>query len=195
MRIYALEYLPPKDSHSTILARPIKPYIDWVLQAPRYDGARELKTEHFENVKGQIGYCGLWCGGCAAGNGAIVEHAREFNELVRIFELEKWVPKDFDFKEFTKGLESIQAMSVCPGCQKGGGLPDCQIKDCASERKKANCGQCGQLMQCRNFKFLEKDNSTIRDGLLQLKNGDREALMQKWTQELKSKWPHYILFH
>ena len=153
-----------------------------------------MKTEHFEDVKGQIGYCGLWCGSCAAGNGAIVEYAREFMELVRTFELEKWVPKDFDFQEFTKGLESIKAMSACPGCQKGGGSPECKIKVCASNKKIVDCGYCDQIRKCTNFDFVEKDNPTMKDELMKISGVDREGLINNWTNELKTKWPHCALF-
>jgi len=66
-----------------------------------------LGFEPFENVKEQTGFCGIWCGSCAAGNGAIVELARRFEKVVRDYELEMWVPKEFDFKEFMKGLTSI----------------------------------------------------------------------------------------
>jgi len=48
-----------------------------------------LEVDSFKNVKNQIGFCGIWCGSCAAGNGAIVELARRFDEIVKKYELEK----------------------------------------------------------------------------------------------------------
>ena len=153
-----------------------------------------MKAVPFENVKEQIGYCGIWCGSCAAGNGAIVKLAKGFDELVRKYELENWVPKNFDFKEFAKGLSSIQAMSVCPGCRKGGGLPNCRIKVCASSKKMVDCSRCGQLMECRNFIFMEKDHPKIKEELMKVNKGNREGLIAKWTNELRTKWPHCILF-
>jgi len=148
-----------------------------------------LKALYFEDVKGQIGYCGIWCGSCAAGNGAIIELARGFDELVRKYELEKWVPKDFDFREFTKGLSSIQTMSVCPGCHKGGGSPECRIKVCASSKKIVDCSQCDQISKCTNF-----DNPTMKEELMKNSGVNREELIYKWTNELKTKWPHCALF-
>ena len=153
-----------------------------------------MKVIPFENVKKQIGYCGIWCGSCAAGNGAIIEMARGFDELVRKYELENWVPKDFDFKEFTKGLSSIKTMSVCPGCLKGGGSPECRIKVCTSNKKIIDCSKCSQIKECKNFEFLEKDHPKIKEGLIEISNANREELIIKWTNELKKKWPHCALF-
>jgi len=152
-----------------------------------------LKVEAFENVRDQIGFCGIWCGSCAAGNGAIVELARRFSEIVKNYELEKWVPKDFDFNEFMKGLTSVQAMPSCPGCQKGGGLPTCSVKICASEKSIADCSQCAQLTECKKFEWLEKNYPTIKKDLKKIKNKNRKELIKKWTSEIKGKWPHCIL--
>lgn len=115
-----------------------------------YQETCTLEAEPFENVKNQIGFCGIWCGSCAAGNGAIVELARRFDKIVKDYQLEKWVPKDFDFKEFMKGLASIQAMPLCPGCQKGGGPPTCRVKVCALKKGVTDCSQCTQLIECKN---------------------------------------------
>jgi hypothetical protein len=39
--------------------------------------------EALENVKGQIGACGIWCGSCAVGNGALQELSRRYGELLK----------------------------------------------------------------------------------------------------------------
>ena len=156
--------------------------------------APELGAKPFENVRWQIGFCGIWCGSCAAGNGATLELARRLDKLVREYELEKWVPRDFDFKEFQKGLASIQAMSTCPGCANGGGLPDCKIKACALGKGISDCGRCAHLLGCGNFEFLEKGNPSIKEELLKAMGKSREELIGKWTADLKTKWPHCVLF-
>jgi len=63
-----------------------------------------LGDESFEGVRGQIGYCGIWCGSCVVGNGALRELTRRYEELVRAYGLEGWAPGNFDFGEFKKGL-------------------------------------------------------------------------------------------
>jgi hypothetical protein len=147
----------------------------------------------FKNVQDQIGYCGIWCGSCVGGNGSVQELARKFEEIVINYKLEKYVPKEFDFKEFTRGLSSIQTMSLCPGCQKGGGPPKCKVKLCAREREITLCNQCNQLAECKNFEELEKSNPKIKEELLEIKGQNRQLLIQKWMSELKTKWPHCIL--
>jgi hypothetical protein len=153
----------------------------------------KLKTETFGNVKGQIGFCGIWCGSCPAGNGAIQELAKRFEEIVKNCELEKWVPKEFNFKEFMKGLDCTQATPSCPGCKKGGGPPTCEVRICALEKGIADCSQCNQLTECRNFEQLEKSYPKIKEGLVEIKNKGQIELLEKWMDELKNKWPHCIL--
>jgi len=152
-----------------------------------------LEVNPFQNVRNQIGFCGIWCGSCAAGNGAIIELTRKYEEVVKNHNLEKWAPKTFDFKQFMKGLTSIQVMPSCPGCQKGGGPPACRIRICALEKSVADCGQCDRLVECRNFEQLEKSHPKIKEELMKIENVDRKELIEKWISELKTKWPHCIL--
>ncbi len=153
-----------------------------------------MNADAFQNVRNQIGFCGIWCGSCAAGNGAILELARKFEEAVEKYQLEKWAPENFDFNEFRKGLGSIQTMSRCPGCLKGGGTPNYKIQRCASSKQMANCSRCDQLMECENFESLEKSHPAIKEELKKIAKKDQNELVEKWTGELKSKWPHLVLF-
>jgi len=148
----------------------------------------------FENVKNQIGFCGIWCGSCAGGNGVSIELTKRYEEFVKKGNLEKWAPKTFDFKEFMKGLASIQNVHPCPGCLKGGGNPTCKVRICASKKSIVSCGQCDQLMICKNFEDLEKHYPKIKDDLTKTKGTSRQELIEKWINELKSKWPHCVLF-
>jgi len=152
-----------------------------------------LEAKPFENVKNQIGFCGIWCGSCGAGNGAIHELSRKFEEIVKSYELEKWVPKGFDFREFMKGLTCTQAMPLCPGCQKGGGPSACKVRICALEKGMTDCSTCDQLIECKNFEQLEKNHPKMKEDLMEIKGKPRPELMEKWMAELKNKWPHCIL--
>jgi hypothetical protein len=78
--------------------------------------------------------------------------------------LEKWAPRDFDFKEFMKGLVSIQALPICLGCLKGGGNDACKIRPCASKRKISDCSECNELTKCKNSEALQK----VRTGALRV---------------------------
>lgn len=152
-------------------------------------------VEPFEKVKDQIGFCGIWCGGCKNGNGVIMELTKKYEKIIEKGNLEKWAPKDFDFKEFMKGLSSMQKMLLCPGCLKGGGIPNCEIRVCALEKNVTNCNQCHQLMTCKHLEELEKNyDLKIRKNLIEIKNIDKDVLIEKWLNELGSRWPHCIMF-
>jgi hypothetical protein len=152
-----------------------------------------MESRPFENVKNQIGFCGIWCGSCGAGNGAIQELARRFEETAKKCQLEKWVPKEFDFKEFMKGLACTQAVSTCPGCQEGGGPSNCKIRICALAKGMTDCRRCDQLIECKNFEQLERTHPKIKVGLMEIRGKDRPELIEKWMDELKTRWPHCIL--
>lgn len=152
-------------------------------------------NEGFENVKNQVGFCGIWCGSCLGGNGAVQELTRKYEQTIKRSQtaLEKWAPKEFDFNEFMKGLACIQAMSLCPGCKKGGGNPTCEIRNCATKKNIANCSQCNGLADCRNFESLEQGNPKMKEELRKIENVDQREAIEKWMNELKTKWPHCVL--
>jgi len=160
---------------------------------PPSSETRKLEATAFQNVKEQIGFCGIWCGSCAAGNGAIIELTKRYEKVVKNYNLEKWAPKGFDFREFAKGLSLIQATPLCSGCRKGGGPPNCKIRICALGKGVTDCSVCDQLIECRNFEQLEKSHPKLKEDLLKIKNAERRELIEKWIGELKTKWPHCIL--
>ena len=155
-----------------------------------------MDLKAFENVRDQIGYCGIWCGSCAVGNGTLQELPRRFEEIIKGYGLEAWVSKDFDFKEFSKGLVSIQATPICPGCRKGGGATGCEMKACASERGLNDCLECGLPETCENRDKLLRMRTGALDAGLIVKNEivDPRELIEGWTEDLKNKWPANILF-
>ena len=153
-----------------------------------------MGNESFDNVKDQVGFCGIWCDSCSGGNGSIIELTKLYEEQVKNNHLELCAPKDFDLKEFMMGLSSIQKMSQCPGCHKGGGNPNCKIRLCAKERGVEDCSKCSQLQSCENFLELESELPDVRANLLKLRNTRHEEQIESWKNDLKSKWPHCILF-
>ena len=155
-----------------------------------------MGTEAFENVKNQIGFCGIWCGSCVVGNGTLRELTKKYETIIKNYDLEEWAPKDFEFKEFAKGLTSIQTVPLCPGCLKGGGRDNCEMKACASNRGINDCSECDQPEACKNLEILQKMCTGAQNAGLSVKteNADSQELIEKWTAELKSKWPCCILF-
>jgi hypothetical protein len=152
-------------------------------------------SEGFENVKGQIGFCGIWCGSCLGGNGAVQELTRKYEQTIKRsqYALEKWCPKEFNFNEFVKGLACVEAMSLCPGCKKGGGNPTCEIRTCASKRNMINCSQCDELADCKRIDSMKQNYPRMKDDLRRIRDVDQKELIPKWTSELKDKWPHCTL--
>jgi len=155
-----------------------------------------MNARPFENVKNQIGFCGIWCGSCVAGNGLLRELTKRYDEIIQKYGLESWAPKDFDFKEFMKGLASIRTMPLCLGCLKGGGRDNCEMKACALSKKIADCSQCDQLDACENRETLEHVRTgALNAGLVvKTENIDCQKLVEMWTAQLKDKWPFLILF-
>jgi len=155
-----------------------------------------LKAEAFENVKSQIGFCGIWCGSCVVGNGTLGELTKGYGEVVRRYGLAEWAPKDFRFEEFTKGLASIQAIPPCSGCRKGGGRDDCEMRICALGKGITDCSECDQPETCKNRETLNhmRAGAQLAGLFVKTEKADQEELLTNWTAELKSKWPCYILF-
>ena len=121
---------------------------------------------------------------------------QDYEEVINNYGLEQWVSKDFDYKEFTKGLESIQAMPLCDGCLKGGGRTDCEIRTCATNKNINDCSECKEPEACENTEILEVMRTGARNAGLLVKTMDVDGkeLLEKWIPELKIIWPSSILF-
>ena len=148
----------------------------------------------FENVRNQIGFCGIWCGSCVVGNGTLRELTRRYEKMIDAYGVGEWCPKDFDYEEFVKGLASLQRMPVCEGCLKGGGRENCEIRACCSQRESRDCTECDEH-ECGHEDLVERMRSgALNAGLFVRENGDREKLLEKWMAALKTKWPSRMLF-
>ena len=155
-----------------------------------------MKSEAFENVKNQIGFCGIWCGSCVVGNGTLRELTKRYEEIVKGYGLVEWAPKDFSFEEFAKGIVSIQAIPPCSGCHKGGGRGDCEMRRCALGKGIVDCSECDQPEVCENFETLShmRTGAQLAGLFVKTEKTNRKELLTDWTAELKGKWPCCILF-
>jgi len=156
----------------------------------------EVSAGPFGNVKNQIGYCGLWCGSCIVGNGTLRELTEKYEKLIKGYGVDEWGAKDFDSREFMKGLASlIQNPPICPGCLKDGGNDECKIGPCASKKGISDCNECKESKTCKNLEALEKVRTGALDVGMPIKTGkDRQPqLKEKWTVEIRNEFPYCVI--
>jgi hypothetical protein len=55
-----------------------------------------METKAFENVKNQIGRCGIWCGSCAVGNGTLRDLAKRSEHLIGGYGMHACIDTDYD---------------------------------------------------------------------------------------------------
>lgn len=155
-----------------------------------------MATKAYDNVKRQMGYCGIWCGGCVVGNGTLGELTKRYEELIRAYGVGDWGPEDLDYDRLVQGLESIQRIPPCSGCLMGGGRENCELRTCASKKELDSCSECRDIAVCEHGEILQHMRSgALRAGLLvNTEDVDRQQLIEKWPADLKAKWPCCILF-
>ena len=145
------------------------------------------KPEAFDNVKGQLAYCGLWCGSCLVGNGTVNELSRKCAKAITDYGLPEWGPKGVDYDAMLRGLSTISTMKPCPGCLKGGGRTNCEIRACAISKGLAECVDCETQKACKNKKIIH----IMRSGALRVgmkvkdeKRG-RSKVLKDWIAEIE----------
>ena len=123
------------------------------------------------------------------GNGTLRELTERYEEIIGAYGLEEWAPEDFNYKEFLKGLTLIRSMPLCPGCLKGGGRDNCEMKACASNRNIDDCSECREPATCKHVEALQKMRSGALAAGLSVKtdNIDRQQLIEKWITEMESR--------
>ena len=144
-----------------------------------------MDMEDFENVRHQIGSCGAWCGSCIVGNGVLKQLTKKYQEMTDAYGLQEWGPKDFDYGEFAKGLQSIQAMPSCPGCLKGGGRENCEIRACATAKGLRECTECGAGDQCSHDKVLDymRSGALAAGVLFRAGEPDSDDTVEEWVTQ------------
>jgi hypothetical protein len=154
------------------------------------------RTDAFESVKDQIGYCGIWCGSCVVGNGTLRDLTRMYRPILDGYGVLEWGPKDFDSLEFLKGLESVANLPVCPGCLKGGGRDNCELRSCALSKGIDGCDRCDTIETCGHKEILDhmRTGSLAAGLFVNTENQDKQELIETWTADLKKRLPCCILF-
>jgi len=134
----------------------------------------------------QYGYCGIYCGQCANGNGRIRIIAGELKRLVDTQRYE-WlelpdVKPGFKFSDFRKGLEWFAA-AQCPRCQAGGGPPFCETRKCCLDKKLRSCLLCADFLTCSHTTYHRETYPFV----VQSYQHVREVVFDKWLEEQEEK--------
>jgi hypothetical protein len=149
-----------------------------------------MSHEALDRVFDQIGHCGIWCGSCAVGTGALSELAERYCELCESHGLGEWGADGFDYGAFLHGLVSIASLPGCPGCRRGGGRKDCELRACSTERGSEGCVACGEFGACLHDGLLLHMRRGAEDaGLVVLDGSDEQPLSEdRRRQELERIW-------
>jgi len=130
-----------------------------------------------------ISYCGVCCSHC----GILVrvpkmaEELKRFVEAYRYGEWIAYVTQDFDFKDFMRGLEWF-ANSGCSGCLQGGGMPDCEVRNCCKEKGYKNCYFCEDFLKCEKLGY-QKETYGVEENYRRI----RQIGYENWLKEQEDK--------
>jgi hypothetical protein len=73
-----------------------------------------------EGVSEQIGFCGIWCGSCAVGNGCVGELGAGLRNLLVAYDAPEYAAIGIGWEPFLEALGPLKQAVVCPGCRMGG---------------------------------------------------------------------------
>ena len=152
-------------------------------------------SEAFENVKDQIGVCGIWCGSCVVGNGALRELSSRCKETIEGYHLPEWGPKDVNYDELFRGLESMASIPACAGCRRSGGRENCELRACAAAKGIESCAECQEASSCCHAGLLDHMRSEAsRVGIIVEPQLAVQQAPAEWTHRLQAAWPGCLLF-
>ena len=149
-----------------------------------------MSRDAAENVFGQVGHCGIWCGSCAVGTGALMDLAIRYRDLCESHGLGAWGADGFDYAAFLRGLGAIAGLAACPGCRRGGGREACEIRACANSRSTDGCALCGEDARCPHTEILEHMRRGARDAGLFVQEAEQpdELTDARRREILASLW-------
>jgi len=130
-----------------------------------------------------VSYCGVCCGFCGV-QVRIPKMAEELKRFVEAYGYGEWIghiTQDFNFENFVKGLEWF-ANSGCPSCLQGGGMPNCEVRNCCTARGLKNCYFCEDFLKCEKLGY-QKETYKIDENYRRIK----EIGYENWLKEQEEK--------
>lgn len=112
-----------------------------------------------EEYLNSTSYCGLYCGSCPFGTGAIPDLARDLRKELRscrFNEIAETIPFE-SLKKYPDCYEVLGEMVKlrCNGCRNGMRSRYCDVAKCAIRKKYTGCWECDEFSSCKKLKFLE----------------------------------------
>lgn len=122
----------------------------------------------------EIAFCGLDCEKCVKFKDIFAEKAKEILKSIKESGLDRWQKhepreEEFNYEDFKKGLKWFEKHMRCPGCNAGGGNPDCLIKKCCKDKVIKNCSVCSDFPCDKLKKFKEENNIDVENNFKVLK--------------------------
>ena len=141
-----------------------------------------------ESPKILVGYCGLYCGACGIYQGRIRQAVENLRKTISAYgfdkiapELARWEPAFQHYPEFEGVLDGfVKLLGDCPGCVKGGGDPNCVVRECCKQKAYTTCAECAEMDACEK---LRPTGGTALEGLRKI----RAVGVDKWTEEMQKK--------
>jgi hypothetical protein len=135
-------------------------------------------------VIGQMGPCGIACAACVLGNGSVAETAKKTKEYIQGYGVEEWAPEvpggsEIDFEQFYAYLDWTATHTRCRGCEKGGGPPDCTIRNCANDKGYQLCSECAELEGCGKFDWLKDHGKVLKTTLGESRGRSKQELIEE----------------
>ena len=131
-------------------------------------------------------YCGLYCGACDIYQKRIGQSGEELKKVLdayRFDEIATQVPGLENYEAFHKILDTLVAIfGQCAGCQKDGGPPQCDIRDCCRKKGYRTCAECSSV-PCEKMKPLLDSYPQLGDDLRWIKKSG----LEKWSQKQQEK--------
>lgn len=141
-----------------------------------------------EKPQNLVGYCGLYCGACGIYQGKIKQAVENLRKIISTYgfdkitsELAKWEPAFQHYTEYEKVLNGfVKIFGDCPACIKGGGDPNCAVRECCKQKTYTTCAQCTEMETCEK---LQRYGSRALEGLRKIKT----IGIDKWAIEMQKK--------
>jgi hypothetical protein len=138
--------------------------------------------------KDLAGYCGLYCGACGIHLGRIKQVVENLRKVISAYgfdkfapELAKWEPAFQHYTEFENVLNGfVKMFGECPRCIKGGGDPNCAVRECSKQKAYTTCAECTEMETCEK---IQRYGPRALEGLQKIK----AIGVDRWAKEMQKK--------